>query len=242
MNRFLLGTAAALFGATASTSALACLVEPPPEDPPWTLWQVTKSDSPLGPDYVRQNLYMNIGIFSSAGNPMNCACGIGITGVGDWTALGLLQVASDSAFKVVKWEGDCLTGAPGDEVMLQGMGGSFGSKMGFSAPASSSLSGWYGDSSVSWFGFTGGPIEVAGDPDTRYAVCFSFDVHVSIDDMFKDGRKGILAAGVADDNLLPDYDDPFHPVLEISSAAIPAPAALALMALAGLSSGRRRRR
>ncbi|HMN94886.1 MAG TPA: hypothetical protein PKC43_00890 [Phycisphaerales bacterium] len=236
--------AAAIAGAAACAfSSEACMVED--QNAQWNWWATTKSMSPLGPDFVRQNFYMGTGLYSNPFNPnndpANCACAMGFKSpfIAQWVASGLM---SNPTVGVFGWDGpggaDGFLGTPTSEIAPF-------SEMPFSTSVSAQVTDWWEaqspGSGIYWFGFAGiVPAFIA--PNGKVAVCFSFDIHVSIDALFKkNGMWACFAAGEADADLNPIFDPGAdHPFTPIWGAEIPAPAAIACLLPLALGSRRRR--
>jgi hypothetical protein len=226
--------AAVAAAAAMGGSALGCVKQQ--EDPPWMSWQWKKEQSPLGPDFVRQSLYMNIGLFPfSSGDPEDCACGFAYSGSA--FAAGAIQAVGMS---VVVWDLD--TNMPVAPV---------GFDLAASATTTSVLNdagAWDGTSAngqpLNWFGFSGS-VNPFTPPSTTlgqaYAICFTFDVLASVDADLKQ-RYGWVGAGHATSTGIPIFTNDPHPFDgPFNGANIPGPGALALLAVAAFRRGSRRR-
>ncbi|MFO0829344.1 MAG: MYXO-CTERM sorting domain-containing protein [Phycisphaerales bacterium] len=223
--RLLAGAAVA---SMATNVAMGCITDPPPPDPPtnpvWPTWYTVKSESPLGEGWVRQSLYLPIGLYFAPAQ--SCACGFGYSGA-------VLPTLTNGSVRIVSYTPNLSGGYPsiGDPVAP------------FDTLAPNDVTTSFLNSSTpfagyNWFGFSG-IVQNSEFISGYFAVCFQFDLTAEEDLLLKT-RFGCVAGGSASLDGIPLLNDPIHPFGIVNCAPIPAPGAIGLLGLAGLASRRRR--
>jgi len=202
---------------------------------PSITWRSIKSPSPL-PGYVRQELYMNVGLFGPS-NPTTCACGFGYSG----TPLdGLIPL--DASLVIYDAGLDQQTPYDVFPTLLP------------SAAATAAFGQNPGGAGSNWLGFAahGGSVPAIpiGPPlgnNIFLQVCIRIDVPIAVDALLKQRLGGLLGAEAFPDGTplpFPEFPhglDPAAPPFHPDFAQIPAPGAVALLGMAGSSLVRRRR-
>lgn len=224
--------AAALVVATLASGASACIMRDTSNDPPVTWWSI-KSPSPE-PGFVRQQFYMNVGIFAPV-NPLGTPCCLGF-GYEGAVILGLVPMAAS----VVIWDPSAQA-VVGQVPEFDPLTLNANTTAGLNDPTQYPAGGNY-----NWFGFGGlipAFVPPAIPPNLRFAVCIVIDVPIALDPVLK-ARWGVLAGGVGDAQFNPIFENNEHAVGAPFGVRplIPAPgSAVGLLAVGGLLASRRRR-
>ncbi|MFO0829343.1 MAG: hypothetical protein U0572_14495 [Phycisphaerales bacterium] len=192
----LLAGAAAAFVAT--NTATTFITEPPPPsptDPGWPGWFLIASESPLGPGWQHDQLFINIGLFF--GPTAGCACGFGYSG----PPLGSL---TNPTVRVYQYTPDWRGGPPliGEPIPPF-------DTLTFNETTTAFLNSEPPFEGANWIGFAGivQLDAVAGD---HFAIGFEFDLTVA-DGASLAARILCAAGGLATVDGIPLLQLPVHP-------------------------------